>query len=172
MAGAASSAYLRGDHHNLWTGRAPMTLGGSFALILDRDLGRLAEQLEAYPDEESLWIVAGTTKNSAGTLALHMVGNLEHFVGSVMGGTGYRRDREAEFGDRDVPRAELLRRVEACRATINQTLATMEDDVLMRPYPGPSPRGLGDEAAHTFLLHLTAHFSWHLGQMDYHRRMI
>ena len=148
-----------------------MTLGSSFAFILDRDLGRLAEQLEAYPDEESIWVVAGTTKNSAGTLALHMVGNLEHFIGSVMGGTGYVRDREAEFGDRDVPRGELLRRIAACRATITGILGPMDDEAVLSPYPGESPRGIGEETAHTFLLHLTAHFSWHLGQIDYHRRI-
>ena len=149
-----------------------MTLGSSFAFILDRDLGRLAEQLEAYPDQESIWIVAGTTKNSAGTLALHMVGNLEHFIGTVMGGTGYVRDREAEFGDRDIPRAELLSRIATCRATINGTLGVADDEAVLRPYPGESPRGLGEETAHTFLLHLTAHFSWHLGQIDYHRRVV
>ena len=149
-----------------------MTLGPSFAFILDRDLGRLAEQLGGYPDEKDLWIVGGTTKNSAGTLALHMVGNLEHFIGSVLGGTGYVRDREAEFGDRDVPRDEIQGRIAACRTTMTDTLGAMDDAAILAPYPGESPRGLGEESAHTFLLHLTAHLSWHLGQIDYHRRMV
>jgi len=149
-----------------------MTLGRSFAFILDRDLGRLADQLKSYPDEESVWIVAGTTKNSAGTLALHLVGNLEAFIGAVLGGTDYVRDRDAEFGDRDVPREEMYRRIEACRATMVDTLGAMDDAAILAPYPGESPRGLGEKSAHTFLLHLTAHFSWHLGQIDYHRRLV
>jgi len=149
-----------------------MTLGPSFAFILDRDLARVADQLKSYPDEESVWIVGGTTKNSAGTLALHLVGNLEAFIGAVMGGTAYVRDRDAEFGDRDVPREEIYRRIDACRATMVDTLGTMEDATILAPYPGQAPRGLGEKSAHTFLLHLTAHFSWHLGQIDYHRRLV
>ena len=149
-----------------------MTLGPSFAFILDRDLARLGDQIQSYPDEGSLWIVAGTTKNSAGTLALHLVGNLEHFIGSVLGGTGYVRDREAEFGDRDVPREEIMRRIAACRTTMTDTLGAMDDDAILAPYPQESPLGLGEKTSHTFLLHLTAHFSWHLGQIDYHRRIV
>lgn len=149
-----------------------MTLGQSFAFILDRDLGRLEEQLRAYPSDASVWTVAGSTKNSAGTLALHMVGNLEHYVGAVLGGTAYVRDREAEFAERDLPREELYRRIAACRTTLSSTLPGLSDAALLAPYPTESPMGLGDEAAHTFLLHLAAHFSWHLGQVDYHRRLL
>ena len=149
-----------------------MTLGESFAFILDRDLGRVAEQIQAYPDDATLWTVVPGTLNSGGTLALHLAGNLEHFIGAVLGKTDYVRDRDAEFGDRDVPRSEILRRIEACRANVRSALQAMTDDDVMAPYPGTSPRGLGEENAHTFLLHLTAHFSWHLGQLDYHRRML
>ena len=120
----------------------------------------------------SVWMIGGETKNSAGTLALHLVGNLEHFIGSAMGGTGYQRDRDAEFGDRNVPRDELLRRIAGCRQTMTGTLGAMTVETVLAPYPGQSPMGLGDESAHTFLLHLTGHFSWHLGQIDYHRRIV
>lgn len=149
-----------------------MTLGPSFAFILNRGLGRLAEQLVSYPDERNLWMVGGQTKNAPGTLALHLVGNLEHFIGNVLGGTGYERDRDAEFGDRDVPREELLKRIDACRQTMSDTLGAMSDEQILAPYPAESPMGLGDESAHTFLLHLTGHLSWHLGQIDYHRRIV
>lgn len=149
-----------------------MTLGQSFAFILDRDLGRLADQLEGYPDEAAIWAVAPGTINSAGTLALHLVGNLEHFVGAILGASGYVRDRDAEFQDRDVPREELLERIADCRERVRTALVAMSDEAVLAPYPAPSPRGLGDEHAHTFLLHLVGHFSWHLGQIDYHRRMM
>ena len=149
-----------------------MTLGESFAFVLDRDLGRLADQLRAYPSEEAIWRIGGSTKNSAGTLALHLVGNLEAYIGSVLGGTGYVRDRDAEFGDRDVPLSEMLAMVEQCRATMNSVLPALSNEAILAPFPVESPRGLGDESAHTFLLHLTAHFSWHLGQVDYHRRIV
>ena len=83
-----------------------MTLGESFAFILCRDLDRLAEQIRAYEDDASLWRVEGRTKNSGGTLARHLVGNVEHFVGAVLGGTGYVRDRDGEFSQRNLPRPE------------------------------------------------------------------
>jgi len=149
-----------------------MTLGENLAFILDRDLTRLADQLKGYPDDDTVWAVLPGTLNSAGTLALHMVGNLEHYIGAALGDTGYVRDREAEFARRGVPRAELLRGIEEGRSAIIGTLRGLSNEELLAPFPGESPRGLGDETAHKFLLHLAAHFSWHLGQVDYHRRVL
>jgi uncharacterized damage-inducible protein DinB len=148
-------------------------LAGDFARILDRDLASLASQLERYPDEASVWRLGGGIKNSAGTLALHLVGNLEHFVGAVLGGSGYVRDRDAEFGDRDVPRAEVLRRIAHCREVVAATLGDLDDEALRAPYPGDLPPIYeGGTTTHLFLLHLAAHFMWHLGQVDYHRRLL
>lgn len=149
------------------------TVAGHFARMLDRDLAALGQQVESYPDEASLWRVGGSIKNSAGTLALHLVGNLEHFVGAVLGGTGYVRDREAEFGDRDVPRAEILDRIAHCREVVAATLGGMDDEAVHGPFPGRLPP-IYDEGAstHLFLLHLAAHLGWHLGQVDYHRRLL
>ena len=148
-------------------------LGPAFASILVRELERLVRQVEAYPDEADLWRTPGTTKNSAGTLALHLAGNLEHFIGAVLGWSGYVRDREAEFGDRDVPREEVIRRIRACQRTMQETLGRMDDDTLLAAYPSQLPASLGEHATSAaFLAHLTWHFGWHLGQIDYHRRML
>ncbi|MDH5588729.1 MAG: DinB family protein [Gemmatimonadota bacterium] len=148
------------------------TVGSDFQYLFDRDLGRLAEELEAYPDDAEIWRVAGSIKNSAGTLALHMVGNLMHFVGAVLGETGYVRDREAEFGDRDVPRAELLRRIGECRAVLADVLPALSDTAFREDFPGKLPAQLEGATTHRFLLHLSGHFTWHLGQVDYHRRLL
>ena len=148
------------------------SLASDFARIFDRDLAALATQLESYPDEAGMWRLGGSIKNSAGTLALHLAGNLEHFVGTVLGGTGYVRDREAEFGDRDVPRAELLERIARCRRTVADTLGTLDDEALRAPYPGRMPPSYEGANTHLFLLHLCAHLMWHLGQVDYHRRLV
>jgi len=147
-------------------------LGGDFARILDRDLGSLAEQIETYPDDAGVWRSGGSIKNSAGTLALHLVGNLEHFVGAVLGGTDYVRDRDAEFGERDVPRGEILERIDHCRAVVAEALAALPDEALAEPYPGRTPPMLEGASTHLFLLHLAAHLAWHLGQIDYHRRLL
>ena len=148
-------------------------LGAAYARILVRELDRLARLVESYPDEAGLWRLEGSVSNSAGTLALHLAGNLEHFVGAVLGGTGYVRDREAEFGDRNVPRVEIVRRIRRCQETVREALEGMPDDELLDRYPAPVPASLGSEAsAAEFLTHLTWHLGWHLGQIDYHRRIL
>ncbi len=152
---------------------SPRKLGPAYARILTRELDRLVRQLEAYPDEESVWRTEGSVKNAAGTLALHVVGNLEHFVGAVLGETGYVRDREGEFGDRAVPRAEIIRRIRACQETLRDTLEGLSDQTLLAPCPAPLPASLGEDvSAAEFLTHLTWHLGWHLGQVDYHRRLL
>jgi len=152
----------------------PPVLGPAYARILIRELDRLIRLVEAYPDEADLWRTEGSITNSAGTLALHLAGNLEHFVGAVLGETGYRRDREGEFGDRDVPREEIVRRIRACRESVHDTLREKTDAELLAAYPEALPASLGGEGvpATTFLTHLTWHLGWHLGQIDYHRRML
>ena len=92
-------------------------LGADFARVMGRDLEALERQIASYPDDARVWRVGGSIQNSAGTLATHLVGNLEHFVGAVLGGSGYVRDREREFSERDVPRAELVERIARVRAT-------------------------------------------------------
>ncbi len=148
------------------------TLGEDFARILGRDLDALAGQLAGYPDEEDLWRLSGTILNAPGTLALHLVGNLEHYVGAVLGGTDYARDRDAEFGERDVPRDEILGRISRCQETVLSTLRELPDDAVMSPYPGELPPAMAGASTHLFLLHLCGHFLWHLGQIDYHRRLL
>lgn len=149
------------------------TLGPAFAGVLDRELDRLVRLLEAYPDDESVWAVAGSVENSAGTLALHVAGNLEHFIGAGLGGSGYVRDREAEFGERDVSRPEMVRRIRRCQAAVRATLEGRSDAALLAAYPATLPASLGEDvSAAEFLAHLTWHLGWHLGQVDYHRRLM
>jgi hypothetical protein len=148
------------------------TLGNDFARILGRDLDALAGQIAGYPDDESLWRIGGAILNSAGTLALHMVGNLEHYVGAVLGGSSYVRDRHREFSERDVSREEILSMVSGCRETVVSSLRNLADADALAPYPGELPPSMEGASTHLFLLHLSGHFLWHLGQVDYHRRLL
>lgn len=140
------------------------------AAVLDRDLRALAREIEAYPDERDLWRLPPGLPNSAGTLALHLAGNLEHYLGARLAGTGYRRDRPAEFADRDVPRAEILRRIEAARTAVRAMAERVDASTLTADYP-ESVGGVRVVAG-DFLVHLVAHFAYHLGQIDYHRRIV
>jgi len=146
--------------------------GRELATILGRELGHAAEEIGAYRDEKNLWVTVGAQRNAPGTLALHLAGNLLHYVGAVLGGTGYVRDRPAEFGERDVPRAELLRRLTECRQTAERTLGGVEADVLAAPYPGELPPALAGMTTRAFLVHLIWHLGWHTGQIYYHRLAI
>jgi hypothetical protein len=135
-----------------------------------RDLERFVAELEAYADESLLWQIAGDIKNPAGNLALHIVGNLNTFVGDVLGNTGYVRDRPAEFSRRDVPRAELVEQLRQTANMIERVLSSPELVSLEDPYP---QEVLGYPMTNQyFLIHLYGHLNWHLGQVNYHRRLM
>jgi uncharacterized damage-inducible protein DinB len=138
--------------------------------ILTRELRALARELESYPDDAAVWRTFPGVLNSAGTLVLHLTGNIQHYVGVVLGGTEYRRDRAAEFARRDVPRRELAAEIERTIAAVRGALPHLAEDALHDDYP----QAVADRTVATdeFLLHLVSHLSWHLGQVDYHRRMV
>src|SRR5256885_16646439 len=116
-------------------------LTACIAAILSRDLRALRREIEAYGDERDLWRAAPGISNGGGTLALHLAGNIQFFVGTVLGGTGYVRDRAAEFGRRDVPRTELLREIDAALAAAGAGLARVPPPAPRRPHPHP-PRAV------------------------------
>jgi uncharacterized damage-inducible protein DinB len=138
--------------------------------MLNRDLSALRREVEAYADEADLWRAVPGTTNSAGTLVLHLAGNLQHYLGARLGHTGYIRDRPAEFSRRSVPRAELLREIEAARDAVNAGLRGLGESELAVKFP----ETIAEARITTgeYLMHLTTHFAYHLGQIDYHRRVV
>jgi len=138
--------------------------------LYERDLGKLREEIEAYADETDLWRVDGEILNSAGNLCLHLNGNLQHFFGAVLGGTDYVRNRDAEFAEKGISREKMLADIDETRAVIKSTLAKLTDDDLDKTYP---IEVFGKPMTTAFFLtHLATHLNWHLGQIDYHRRLI
>lgn len=138
-------------------------------VILTRELRAVAREVDAYPSDDHLWRLVPGLPNSGGTLALHLAGNLEHYVGAVLGATGYVRDRDAEFATRALPRAEVRARVARAAAAVDETLGKLTAEQLEAEYPEPV-RGRRVRTR-DFLVHLVAHLGYHLGQLDYHRRM-
>lgn len=138
--------------------------------ILARDLGTLRRELQAYEREEELWKLAPGIGNSAGTLALHLLGNLQHYIGAVLGETGYARDRDAEFSRRNVPRAEILAEIDRTTEVVRRVVPSLEDARLAAEYP-EEVGGRRMTTGH-HLIHLVAHFAYHLGQVNYHRRLL
>lgn len=140
------------------------------ARVLVRDIDSVRDQINAYTDEADIWRLVPGVANSAGTLALHIAGNIQHYIGAQLGATGYVRDRDAEFGARDVPRSEILAQIEAARMALARALPNVKADALASAYAlevgGVRP------STGQFLIHLAAHLAYHLGQIDYHRRAV
>lgn len=138
--------------------------------LLVRDLQKLASELSLYSEEASIWKVAPGITNSAGNLSLHLCGNLRHFIGSILGKNDYQRNREYEFAARGLSRAQLLGEIEDAIHSIRATLPKITAADLEASYPVDvfgKPMSTGH-----FLIHLSAHLGYHLGQVNYHRRLI
>ncbi|WP_179010033.1 DinB family protein [Winogradskyella forsetii] len=145
-------------------------LTGTLIKLFKRDLKKLIEELNLYQNESNLWKVDRSVTNSAGTLCLHLIGNLNHFMGSVFGDTGYVRQRELEFTLKNVPKHELIKQVEDTMAVVETTLKNLTEDDLKKDFK----RREFEEAMTTeyFLIHLSTHLAYHLGQINYHRRLL
>jgi uncharacterized damage-inducible protein DinB len=148
----------------------PHDLTTEIGRVLQRELASLRRELEAYPDEDLIWHVPQGAPNSAGTLALHLAGNIQHYVGAILGGTGYVRDRHAEFATRDLSRGSLLDHVAAAEEAVRSVLPAVTDASLSDSFP-EAMRGVTLSRCQA-LLHLATHLAYHVGQVDYHRRLV
>jgi uncharacterized damage-inducible protein DinB len=137
--------------------------------LITRELRALRREVEAYPSDDAVWATPVGIANSCGTLVLHLAGNLRLYVGHVIGGTVYERDRPREFIARGLSRAELLAELDATLAAVDGALPRVTDDVLASEFP----LVIGSVRVNTqeFLLHCAVHLAYHLGQVDYHRRL-
>lgn len=138
--------------------------------LFQRDLAKLEKELLSYSDEESLWLVDQQISNSAGNLALHLIGNLRHFVGLNLGGFAYERNREREFDAKGEPREGIIQELQEVKKIVEKSLLNFPEerlsDASVHAFFG-YPMSIG-----YFLIHLYGHFNYHLGQINYHRRML
>lgn len=138
--------------------------------LLDRDLAILEKEISQYLSDTGLWKVAGDIKNPAGNLCLHLCGNLQYYIGAVLGNSGYVRDRDAEFSTKGLTKAELLTEIAKTKKAVSSALQKLNPTELETTYPvkvfkDPITTGY-------FLIHLSAHLGYHLGQINYHRRLL
>ena len=143
-------------------------LANELAALFARDLQRLVQELRAFPDDTTVWQVAPGVTNAAGTLALHLEGNLREFVGRHLGGLAYTRDRPLEFSARGVRRDELVARAGEVAEMVPRVIGALADEALGATYPVPYYGA--SLPTRQFLMHLLAHLNYHLGQVDYLRR--
>jgi hypothetical protein len=144
----------------------------SLSELFERDLNKLKEEINLYKDESRIWDVKGDIKNSAGNLTLHLLGNLNHFIGAILGNSGYVRNRDEEFSDNHVPRTEIIGDIDKTIGIIKSTLLKVSDQQLKKDYPIKVLKNKETMRTEFFLIHLLGHLNYHLGQLNYHRRLI
>nr|WP_294926662.1 DinB family protein [uncultured Flavobacterium sp.] len=138
--------------------------------LFNRDLNKLKEEIEAYQTESQLWIIDKNISNSAGNLCLHLIGNLNTYIGAELGKTGYIRDRPLEFSTKDVPKHQLISKIDEAILMVSKTLNSLTESDLETIYP----QIVFEKEMTTgfFLVHLSTHLAYHLGQINYHRRLV
>jgi hypothetical protein len=142
----------------------------TIAEIFDRDLNKLKTEISLYKDESKLWITEKDIKNSGGNLCLHLIGNLKQFIGSVLGNKHYKRNRDSEFSLKNISKEDLLNQINETMKIVAETITSLTDDDFEKLYPiEVFNKPMTTEF---FLISLIAHLSYHLGQINYHRRLI
>ena len=138
--------------------------------LFSRDTLRLIEEMKSYKNESNIWVKEPNISNSAGNLCLHLAGNLNHFIGAILGNNGYVRHREAEFATKHEPLNDLKDLVEKTRITVIDTLTSLDEKDFTNDFPVKFP----DQTRTTdfVLIHLAGHLNYHLGQINYHRRLL
>ena len=139
------------------------------SMLLHRDLTRLRDEISAYNTDAALWVIAPGILNSGGNLALHLCGNLRHFIGHILGKTSYSRDRDNEFAVKNLSREAILKEIEI---TITETVPVIHgltDEQLTSTFPKEF-NGMAQSTGYA-MLHIFGHLSYHLGQVNYHRRI-
>lgn len=144
--------------------------GPAIAAVISRELKTIERELNAYRNDEQVWELPAGLPNSGGTLALHAAGNLRHFIGTVLGGGTYVRDRDAEFSRRGVPRAELIEGLQQAEKAVRETLTSIDPSKFSEPYPLPVLNRRVNTGE--YLMHLATHLAYHVGQLDFHRRVV
>jgi uncharacterized damage-inducible protein DinB len=138
--------------------------------LFERDLRKLEREILAYQKEKNLWLLSKAIRNSAGNLAIHICGNLQYYIGTVLGKTGYLRNRDNEFSIKDVKRETIIEEIQNTQNVVERVLSNLTHDTLITKYP---QQVLGFEmTTEYFLIHLFGHLSYHLGQINYHRRLL
>ncbi|MCD0466145.1 DinB family protein [Flavobacterium sp. ENC] len=138
--------------------------------LFDRDLTKLKLEIASYQNESQIWAIDKNISNSAGNLCLHLIGNINTYIGAEIGKTGYIRNRELEFSLKDIPKTELIQKIEDTILVVRQSLDTMTDADLDAVYPLIVFEK--EMTTEFFLVHLSTHLAYHLGQITYHRRLL
>lgn len=138
--------------------------------LFERDLQKLKTEINLYKDEDNLWVIKEGISNSAGNLCLHLIGNLNHFIGATLGNSGYVRHRDDEFSLKNIPRQDLIINIDNCMLIVSNTFSKLTAADMEKEFPVEKHGTI--VSTMQMLLHLFGHLSYHLGQINYHRRLL
>ncbi len=138
--------------------------------FFESDLDKLATEISLFNDDASVWKIKEGITNSAGNLALHLIGNLNHFIGKTLGNTGYERNRDEEFSLKDIPRGKIISDISDLKETIKNTLQKVSAEDMQKDFPVKIREQV--YSTQIMLIYLLAHLNYHLGQVNYLRRMM
>jgi len=142
----------------------------TFIKLFERDINRLEREISAYTNEADLWKLQPGIANTGGNLCLHLVGNLKNYIGKNLGAIAYERNREKEFADKNIPKDQLLKSIIETKEAVLFTLSGLTAEDMAKIYP---EEVLGSAmTTEYFLVHLYGHLNYHLGQINYHRRLL
>ena len=145
-------------------------LSQTLATIFIRDLNKLKVEIAAYSCDANLWLVDKAIANSGGNLCLHLIGNLNTFIGAEIGKSGYIRDRDTEFSQKGLTKAALLTKIDQTIEALSNAFTLLQEADLPKKYP---VLVFAEPMTYEFfLVHLSTHLSFHLGQINYHRRLL
>ncbi|MEO9022046.1 MAG: DUF1572 family protein [Ginsengibacter sp.] len=142
----------------------------NIADLYERDLEKLAKEISLYKNENDLWKAKEGIINPGGNLAVHIIGSVNYFVGSILGNTGYVRDRDGEFSVKNISREQILADLENAKKMAVKVLSAIPEEEMKKEYP-IKIAGQTSPVRDTLVFFL-AHLNYHLGQLNYLRRMI
>jgi len=137
--------------------------------FISADLDKLRKEVEAFADDDTFWSVSGDVPNSPGNLTLHLLGNLNHYIGAKLGNSGYVRNRPLEFSSGPQPRQDLLERIDQTRSIVLSSIEGLTDQDLAADYPADPGDDIRPTAAE--LVRILTHLNYHVGQINYYRRL-
>lgn len=133
-------------------------------------LNALTEEISLYKNEEDIWKLSGNISNTPGNLCLHLCGNLKHFYGAIIGNTGYIREREMEFSMKNVSKADLIKEIEETKNMMEKIFDGLKAEDINKIYPEDK---FGENVTYGFIFsRLISHLAYHIGQINYHRRIL
>lgn len=146
------------------------SVNNSVMQILERDLNKVINEIQLFENDKKMWVIAGSINNSAGNLALHIAGAVNHFIGKVLGNNNYVRTREKEFSEKNLPKELVIMNLKQAIETAKKVLPLISEQDMRNEFP--EKLGGVTMTIEFFLIHLISHINYHLGQVNYHRRVL